>query len=346
MTSRKFRILLVLIVLFITGFLINVSLGSVRISLDEVLIIILGGEPSKATWKEIVLNFRIPKALTASLVGAGLGISGLLMQTLFRNPLAGPFVLGISSGASLGVALLVLGGFALGKTISYLGLLGGGLLVLASGVGAFLVLFLVLLVSIRIKDSMTLLIIGLMFGSATGALVSVLQFFSKSQDIQAYLIWTFGSLGNISYQEMVLFVPLVVAGIILGFVLSKHLNALLIGENYAVSMGLDHARVRLWIILATSLLAGTITSFCGPIAFVGIAIPHLARITINSSNHQVLIPAVCFLGAAVMLICDTIAQIPGSQFTLPINAITSLFGAPIVIWIILKKRDVRSSFAG
>jgi len=346
MASSKLRIFLILIALFIMGFLVNVSLGSVNISLDEVLVIITGGEPSRSTWKEIILNFRIPKAVTASLVGAGLGISGLLMQTLFRNPLAGPFVLGISSGASLGVALLVLGGFAVGETISYLGLLGNGLLVLASGLGAFMILFLVLLVSLRIKDSMTLLIIGLMFGSATGALVSVLQFFSKSQDIQAYLIWTFGSLGNISYQEMTLFIPLVATGIILGFVLSKHLNALLIGENYAASMGLDRTRVRFWIILATSLLAGTITSFCGPIAFVGIAIPHLARILINSSNHQILVPAVCLLGAAVMLVCDTIAQIPGSQFTLPINAITSLFGAPVVIWIILKKRDVRSSFAG
>ena len=346
MTPSMFRKFLVLVALFILGFLINVSLGSVTISLDEVLIIIFGGEPSKATWKEIILNFRIPKAITASMVGAGLGISGLMMQTLFRNPLAGPFVLGITSGASLGAALLVLGGFALGETVSYLGLLGTGLQVIASALGAFLVLFLVLMVSIRIRDSMTLLIIGLMFGSATGALVSVLQFFSKSQDIQAYLIWTFGSLGNLSYQEMKIFIPLVIAGIFMGFVLSKHLNALLIGENYAASMGLDRTKVRFWIILSTSLLAGTITSFCGPIAFVGIAIPHLARLGLNSSNHQVLIPAVCLLGAAVMLICDTIAQIPGSQYTLPINAITSLFGAPVVIWIILRKRDIRSSFAG
>jgi len=331
--------------LFIVCFLLNISLGSVNISLDQVLTILLGGESDKTTWESIVLDFRLPKAVSATLVGASLGVSGLMMQTFFRNPLAGPFVLGVSSGASLGVAIVVLSGIALGGTISFFSFLGNWLIVGAAALGAFSVLLLVLLVSIKIKDSMTLLIVGLMFASATAALVSVLQFFSKAEEIQAYVIWTFGSLGGVSIPELKVFLAVSLPSLLAVFMMSKHLNVLLIGENYAQSLGMNLKQVRLWIILLTSLLAGTVTAFCGPIAFLGIAVPHLARIVFDTSNHRLLVPIVIILGASLMLACDTIAQLPGSHYTLPINAITSLLGAPVVIWIILRKRNISQSFA-
>lgn len=327
-------------------FLANISLGSVHIPLPEIITVILGGEAGHQSWHRIIIEFRLPKAITALLAGAGLAISGLQMQTLFRNPLAGPFVLGISSGASLGVALMVLASFTFGGIFSYFGIFGNWLVVVAAAMGAGLVLFLVVLVSVRIKDSMTLLIIGLMFGAATGAMVSVLQYFANKDQIQAFLIWTFGSLGGLTWRELQVFMPVTLLGLIIAFILSKPLNALLLGENYAQSMGLNIQRARLWIIISTSLLAGGITAFCGPIAFIGIAVPHLTRMLIDTSDHKLLIPAVCFSGAILMLICDIISQMPGSAQTIPINAVTSLFGAPVVIWIILRKRNIRSSFAG
>jgi iron complex transport system permease protein len=303
-----------------------------------------GGSGEKVVWENIIFNFRLPKAITAIIVGAGLSLSGLQMQTLFRNPLAGPFVLGISSGASLGVALLVMAGFNISFMFLDLNFLGNWLIVLAATLGASLVLILVVLISLRVKDSMALLIIGLMFGSATGALVGVLQFFSDARQIQAYLIWTFGNLGGMNWSELWVFIPAVFLGVIIAFVLIKHMNALLLGENYARSMGLKMNKVRIWIILSTSLIAGTITAFCGPIAFVGIAVPHLARMLFNSADHKILLPATLLIGAILMLVCDSIAQMPGSDYTLPINAITSLLGAPLVIWLIIKKRNLRSSF--
>ncbi len=333
-----------LILLLVICFLANVSLGSVYISLSQILIILSGGSGEKVVWENIIFNFRLPKAITAIIVGAGLSLSGLQMQTLFRNPLAGPFVLGISSGASLGVALLVMAGFNISFMFLDLNFLGNWLIVLAATLGASLVLILVVLISLRVKDSMALLIIGLMFGSATGALVGVLQFFSDARQIQAYLIWTFGNLGGMNWSELWVFIPAVFLGVIIAFVLIKHMNALLLGENYARSMGLKMNKVRIWIILSTSLIAGTITAFCGPIAFVGIAVPHLARMLFNSADHKILLPATLLIGAILMLVCDSIAQMPGSDYTLPINAITSLLGAPLVIWLIIKKRNLRSSF--
>lgn len=346
-TSKKFwsRIFFILIPGFLLLFITSLSIGSIYIPLDQTFGILLGFAPEQATWENIVLGFRLPKAITACLVGAGLGVSGLMMQTLFRNPLAGPFVLGITSGASLGVALIVLASFALGTSMGILGAFGSWIIVLAAGAGAFGVLLLVLLISLHIRDSMSLLIIGLMFGSATGALVSVLQFFSKAEQIQAYLIWTFGSLGGLSQQEFSVFIPIIVLGLIISIALSKPLNALLLGENYALSMGMNLAGTRFWIIISTSLLAGTITAFCGPIAFIGLAVPHLVRIFLGTSDHKTLIPAIICVGAAIMLICDLIAQLPGSEYTLPINAVTSIFGAPLVIWLIVKKRNISSSFA-
>lgn len=344
--KSSFNKILFLLTLVGLLFIFNISLGSVSIPFSEIFAVLSGQESERYAWQQIVLQFRLPKAITATLVGAGLALSGLQMQTLFRNPLAGPFVLGISSGASLGVALLVMAGVSIGGFLAMDGILGTWMIVFAASIGSALVLLLVVAASLRIKDSMTLLILGLMFGSATGAIVSVLQYFSEAEQIQAYLIWTFGSLGGLNWGDMYIFVPVVLLGSIIVFVMQKPLNALLLGENYAQSMGLNLRMTRIWIIASTSLLAGSITAFCGPIAFIGITVPHFARILFDTADHKVLVPAVALCGAALMLFCDIIAQIPGAEQTLPINAVTSLFGAPVVIWIILSRKNIRNSFVG
>lgn len=330
----------VLVLLIVLLFFANISLGSVHIPTTAIWAILTGGSVEQEAWRYILLEFRIPKALTAIFVGMGLAVSGLQMQTLFRNPLAGPFVLGISSGASLGVALLVMAG----GLLAYSAILGSWLQVTAATIGASLVLFLVLGVSAKVKDSMALLIVGLMLGSATGALVSVLQFFSNKEQLQEYLIWTFGNLGGQTWTELVIFIPLVILGLLLSFILTKPLNALLLGEQYAQSMGLHIAKSRFWIIVSTSILAGCITAFCGPIAFVGIAVPHIARLLFNTSDHRVLVPATSLTGALLMLFCDLLAQLPSAHYTLPINIITSLLGAPVVIWVILRGKNISNSF--
>ena len=273
------------------------------------------------------------------LSGGGLAVSGLLMQTLFRNPLAGPFVLGLSSGASLGVALLILGAGIFGASFGGF-LLGSWSLVIASAVGSFLVLLAVLSVTFKVKDTMTILIIGLMFGSVTAAVVSVLSYFSNAEQLQQFVFWSFGTLGNVSWDGILILVCCIAIGLLISMFTIKALNALLLGENYAKSMGINLKLATFWIIIATSLLAGSITAFTGPIAFVGLAVPHLTRQYINSSNHMVLLPAVFMSGAVLMLICDTVAQLPFSELTLPINAITSLIGAPVVIWLLVRKRKL------
>lgn len=322
-------------------FLLSISLGSVAIPIEEVIKVLLGREASNTAWATIVWEFRLPKALTAVFAGAALSVSGLMMQTFFRNPLAGPFVLGISSGASLGVALLVLAGGILGFGLSWESAAGPWMVVWAAIIGASLVMGLVLLVSIRIPDPMTLLIVGLMFGSVTGAVVSVLQYFSDAAEIQAYLIWTFGSLGKLSWYQWKVFAPLILLGLSICILLAKPLNALLLGEAYAQSMGISIKWVRVGIILSTSLLAGAVTAFCGPIAFIGIAVPHLTRALLPISDHRKLFPAVAFAGAIILLLCDSAAQLPGSAQTLPLNAVTSLIGAPVVIWVILRRRNLQ-----
>ena len=340
------RRLVYLFVVLLVAFLINILLGSVNIPPLQLLNSFFYENAENPVWQNIFLQFRLPKAITAVVVGIGLSVSGLLMQTLFRNPLAGPFVLGISSGATLGVAIVVMASFSFGGLITTLGTGGSWLVVLASTLGAFSVMLMVVLVSIKVRDSMTLLIIGLMFGSATGALVSVLQYFSDAENIQAFLVWTFGNLGGMTYDEMSIFVPVVLLGMIFAFLVQKPLNALLLGERYAESMGVNIQKVRLMIVISTSLIAGSITAFCGPIAFIGIAVPHLARLVFNSSDHRQLLVLSSVCGAIALLISDTIAQLPGSQHTLPINAITSLFGAPVIIWLILRQRNFRMHFAG
>ena len=320
-------------------FIINISLGSVSIPLKYIFNSLLGNATDQETWQHIIQNYRLPKALTAIIVGSGLGISGLLMQTLFRNPLAGPFVLGISSGASLGVALVILGSGIFGGVLASLFISKWGL-VIAASLGSFLVLLAVLIVSLKVRDTMAILIIGLMFASITAAIVSVLSYFGSAEQLQQYIFWGFGSLGNLSWEDISVLLIVYSIGILLAILSIKSLNTLLLGENYAKSLGLNIKKSRLTIIIATSLLAGTITAFTGPIAFIGLAIPHITRQVFNTSNHKILLPAVFIFGAIVMLICDSIAQLPNSDFTLPINAITSLVGAPVVIWLLIRQRKM------
>lgn len=336
-TYRSRFILLVLLVLIL--FIVNISLGSVQISFGKVLSSIFNIDVDSDTQAYIIQNYRLPKAITAMIVGAGLGISGMLMQTLFRNPLAGPFVLGLSSGASLGVAILILGsglfgGILVNALLSYWGITA------AAAIGCFLVLLLVVSVANKVRDTMAILIIGLMFGSLTAAVVSVMAYFSSAEQLQKYVFWSYGSLGDLSWNELILFSIVFLIGLLLSILSIKPLNSLLLGENYARSLGLKIKQSRLIIIIATSLLAGSITAFAGPIAFVGLAVPHLTRQIFNTTDHKILLPAIALYGAILMLVCDSIAQIPFSQYTLPINAVTSLVGAPVVIWLLVKKRKM------
>ncbi|MEP0985479.1 iron ABC transporter permease [Ekhidna sp.] len=343
-SKKKWRVVFLLLTLILLlSTILSLSLGSVKIPFSFVLHHIFGSTDNEV-WSNIIQNFRIPKTLTSVLAGSALAISGLQMQTLFRNPLAGPFILGISSGAGLGVALVIFLGFWLGGFIEMTGLGRSWLLVSAAGLGSFIVLSVVLIASFRIRSGVSLLIIGLMFGSAVGALVSILQYFSQAENIQAYVIWSFGSLGSLSWNELQVMAPVIILSLLFSFLLSKPLNALLLGENYAESLGVNLKRARMLIIINTSLLAGTVTAFCGPIAFIGLAVPHIARMIFNTSNHLFLTPLVILLGSTLLIIFDLLAQLPGMEETLPINAVTSLFGAPFVIWLILRKSNLNYSF--
>lgn len=319
-------------------FFLNISFGSITIPFKEVYTSLTGGEASKSTWEYIIINYRLPKAITAVLVGVGLATSGLMMQTLFRNPLAGPDVLGLSSGAILAVAIVILGAGLLPSFLNTILLSSYGI-VLASTLGSISVLFLVLLVSQRLRNTMAILIVGLMFGSFTSAIVGVLTYFSSAEQLQKFTFWSLGSLGNLSWSSIVVLAISVSIGLLLSACSIKPLNALLLGENYAKSMGLNFKKTRLIIILATSILAGSVTAFAGPIAFIGLAVPHIAKLTFRTSNHAVLYWSTIFYGGIIMLFCDIASQLPGLETTLPINAITSIIGAPVVIWLLVRKRN-------
>ncbi len=317
--------------------LLNISLGSIAIPIKEVFKSLIGQNASKETWQYIIINYRLPKAITAILVGVGLSISGLLMQTLFRNPLAGPYVLGLSSGSSLGVAFVILGANLLPDFLSTILLSSYGI-ILASCLGSFLVLMLVLLVSQRLRDTNSILIVGLMFGSFASAIVGVLTYFSAAEKLQKYTFWSMGSIGNLSWNSIIILSIAVFIGLILSAFTIKSLNAMLLGENYAKSLGINFKQSRLIIILATSILAGSITAFAGPIAFIGLAVPHIAKIIFQTSDHALLFWSTMIFGAIIMLICDIFSHVPNSDITLPINAITSIFGAPIVIYLIVSPK--------
>ena len=335
-TTRNTLFFSLLTLLLLLALVLNIALGQVAIPFKEVIKSLFGSTASKDTWEYIIINFRLPKAITAILVGIGLSVSGLLMQTLFRNPLAGPYVLGLSSGSSLGVAFVILGAGILPGMLSTFLISSYGI-ILASCLGSFSVLLLVLLISKYLRDTMTILIAGLMFSSFAGAIVSVLSYFSSAEKLQKFTFWSMGSIGNLSWQNIILLGFAVALGLLLSLFSLKALDALLLGENYAKSLGLDLKKSRRIIILATSILAGSITAFAGPIAFVGLAVPHLSKLLFQTSNHRVLFWSTLFIGAIIMLFCDLVSQMPGFEFTLPINAITSIVGAPVVIWLLVRK---------
>lgn len=340
------RSMIFLIIAVILLMLLDLGLGSVRIPTSEVAKILLGQGAENDAWQAIILKIRLPRTITAVLAGAALSVAGLQMQTLFRNPLAGPSVLGITAGASLGVAAVMLaaGSATTAFTVRALGLSGSWLVVIAASIGAALVLLAILGISYRIRDNVVMLIVGIMVANITIAIVSIWQYFSNPEQIQEYILWTFGSLGGVTSDQLSILAIIIGVGILMTFFLSKTLNVLLMGEDYAQSMGLNIRKSRFAIIGVTSILAGAITGFCGPIGFVGIAVPHLTRSFLNTSDHRVLIPSCVLVGAILMLVCDIISQVPGSNTVLPVNAITAMIGSPIVIWIIVKRRNLKSSF--
>jgi iron complex transport system permease protein len=337
--TKRNTILFTLLLLAVLTFLVcDLSFGPVTIPAKDVFASLFGGHAGKETWEYIIINYRLPKAITAILVGMGLSVSGLLMQTLFRNPLAGPYVLGLSSGSSLGVAFVILGaGYLPGFLGSFL--ISSYGIIIASFLGSLMVLLSVMLVSQRLRDTMAILIVGLMFGSFTSAFVGVLTYFSTAEQLQKFTFWSLGNLGNLSWLSIGILSIAVSVGLLLSLASIKSLNALLLGENYARSMGLNYRRARLVIILATSILAGSITAFAGPIAFVGLAVPHIAKLVFQTSHHGVLFYATLLFGAMIMLFCDIASQLPGSEVTLPINAITSIIGAPVVVWLLVRKQN-------
>lgn len=324
MRSRSTILFSILITLTVGLFLLDLAVGAVNIPIRDVWAALTGGNCSRATEK-IVLNIRLIKAIVALLAGAALSVSGLQMQTLFRNPLAGPYVLGISSGASLGVALVVLAG--VGSSIGIAG---------AAWLGAAIVLVVIAAVGHRIKDIMVILILGMMFSSGIGAVVQILQYVANDESLKMFVIWTMGSLGDVTFNQLAVLIPSIIAGLLLAVITIKPLNLLLFGEEYAVTMGLNVRRSRGLLFLSTTLLAGTVTAFCGPIGFIGLAMPHVTRMLFRNSDHRVLVPGTVLSGASVLLLCDLVSKL----FTLPINAITALLGIPIVVRVVLRNKSV------
>ena len=334
MTHRvKFTFCLILMVFL---WLLNLSLGSLSIPVVSLLERLVGIPFPRESWEIIVMEYRIPKSFTAVLAGIGLSVSGLQMQTFFRNPLAGPFVLGISSGAGLGVALLSMAGTAFGWQILS-GTPNYWAAIIASSAGAIGVLELMGLTAWKVKDSMTLLIVGLMFGSAASSIVTLLSYFSSAEELKMFTLWSMGNLGNTGWPELGLLSGALLIGLSLVIFSVKSYNAMLLGEAYAKSMGINFQKLRWIMIVSTGILTGGITAFCGPIAFIGIAVPHLARLLFKTNDHRVLFPATALLGILVLLACDTLSQLPGYASSLPINAVTTAFGAPLIIWLIMKR---------
>ena len=324
MRSRSVLLFTALAALTLFLFLLDLAVGAVAVPLGDVWAALTGGDCPRATAK-IILNIRLIEAVVALLAGAALSVSGLQMQTLFRNPLAGPYVLGISSGASLGVALVVLAG--VGSSIGIAG---------AAWLGAAIVLVVIAAVGHRIKDIMVILILGMMFSSGIGAVVQILQYVANDESLKMFVIWTMGSLGDVTFNQLAVLIPSIIAGLLLAVITIKPLNLLLFGEEYAVTMGLNVRRSRGLLFLSTTLLAGTVTAFCGPIGFIGLAMPHVTRMLFRNSDHRVLVPGTVLSGASVLLLCDLVSKL----FTLPINAITALLGIPIVVWVVLRNKSV------
>jgi len=327
----------------IVMFIINIAMGSVPIPIEEAVRIVLGQPAQDAEmgeiWSNIIFKTRIPQALTAIVAGAGLSVAGLEMQTVFRNPLAGPSVLGVSNGASLGVALLILLSGAIGgKAMSSLGLYGNVAMTVAAGLGAISVMGIIAIVARAVKGNVTLLIVGVMIGYIANAIIGVLKYFSPPEDIHAYTIWGLGSFASVSSAQIGLFACIMVVLLAVSMLLIKPLNMLLLGENYAQNLGLNVERARVYIILSSGCLVAIVTAFCGPISFLGLAVPHLARGLFRTADHRVIMPASLLTGALLALVCNLLARIPGAEGALPVNSVTSLIGAPVVIWVIFNNR--------
>ena len=333
-TIPRSYIFIMLGIVLITLFVVDLLTGSVIISLGD-LARVLSGKGDRDIIN-ILYDFRLPRALTALIAGMALSVSGLQMQTVFRNPLAGPYVLGISSGASLGVAILILGlSSVISVNISMV--FNSWAIVGAAWLGSGLVLVLIMIVSVRVRDIMTVLILGIMFASAVSAIVSIMQYFSDESMLKSFIIWTMGSLGNLSWQQLNILIICVIAGLFLSINTTKMLNALLLGEEHARSIGLRLRTARILIFLSTSILAGSVTAFCGPLAFIGIAVPHICRLVFATSSHNYLIPGTILCGSIALLTSDIISQLPGSGKILPVNSVTALIGIPVLIWIIIRR---------
>jgi iron complex transport system permease protein len=337
--TRITQVFVLLILLLLVLVITDLMIGPVKIPPKELISILFGSSYHQQIWKTILFDFRIPKTLTAILAGASLSISGLQMQTVFRNPLAGPDVLGISAGASLGVALVIMGfgDFFIIHNLSYL---GSWIQILSASVGAGLVLMLIMFVSWRVGDIMTILILGILFGSAASAIVSFLQYFSNQSVLKTFVIWSMGNLGNLTVVQLRILSICIVFGFLLVLINLKIMNALILGETYASSMGVNIRLSRSLVFISVSILSGSITAFCGPIAFVGIAVPHFARLVMNTANHYILVPASALLGSGLLLMADILSQIPQSGIILPINTVTSLVGIPMIIWVIVYNRKL------
>lgn len=332
--------MLLLVASILVLFLLNLFLGSVHIPMDSIWNILWGLDGDESViWQNIIWKSRIPQSLTALVAGAGLAVSGLQMQTVFRNPLAGPSVLGISSGASLGVAFVVLlSGSIGGIALSRLGFMGEIALTVAAIVGALSVMALIVYVSQKVHGNVTLLIIGVMIGYVANAVIGVLKFFSVEEDIRAYVIWGLGSFARVSGNQVTVFICIMGVLLPLSFLLIKTLNLLLLGDAYARNLGLNIKRARLQVIACSGVLVAIVTAYCGPITFLGLAVPHLCRGLFRSSDHRVLMPASLLAGAALALLCNLIARMPGFEGALPVNSVTALVGAPVVVSVLFKKR--------
>lgn len=338
MTKPVFKKALLALIILLLLLAADIMLGSIAMTGSQLIEALF--TPTDSIWSSIVWEFRMPKALTCILAGGSLAVGGLLMQTLFRNPLAGPDVLGLTHGSSLLVAIYLLIGQSLFS--NYFSLLSGPWsIVLASSLGGVVIFLLVISISQYVKDNTSLLIIGLMLSAATSSIISVLQFTSRAEDLQTFMIWSLGNVGSTNWTEIKVMAVVILVGIFLTLISIKNLNTWLLGENYAQNLGLNLKRSRLIIVAAAGLFTGAVTAFCGPIAFVGLAVPHLVRLLIPTTNHQILIPFCFLIGAALLLFCDLLAQWPGATQALPLNAVTSMIGAPIVIWLVVKYKYVR-----
>ena len=323
--------------LIVVLFALNLLLGSVSIPAGDVLRILMGDDSLKPSWQFIVLESRLPQAITATLCGASLAVSGLLLQTAFRNPLAGPSIFGINSGAGLGVALvmLLLGG---GLSVGSLQLSGFAAILVAAFIGAMAVMALIFFFSTLVKNNVMLLIIGIMIGYISNSAISLLNFFATDEGVKSYMVWGMGSFGGVSMANMPVFVSVSLAGLLGALLLIKPLNALLLGDRYAENLGVNIIRVRNWLLVVTGLLTAITTAFCGPVAFIGLAVPHIARLMLTTDNHRVLLPATILCGAVVALVCNLICFLPGESGVIPLNAVTPLIGAPVIIYVIARRR--------